>query len=174
MGSDRPPSTSPLLVRKNVEHLADHHNHERPDKSLFFSCMTQNTCSHPQLEVLMTFLLSSDKPDPPARVPAASDIRRASLTLSWYGPTYDGGSAVMSYHLEIWDSVEQHWKPLVSCNSTSYNVQVNFSQNLNKSWRCLPSKARVKLVPCRPHLAQHTIISGPQDYLFIFFFLMVQ
>uniref|UniRef100_A0AAQ5XDU7 Myosin light chain kinase, smooth muscle n=1 Tax=Amphiprion ocellaris TaxID=80972 RepID=A0AAQ5XDU7_AMPOC len=64
-----------------------------------------------------------DKPDPPAKVPAASDIRRSSLTLSWYGPTYDGGSAVQSYQLEIWDSVEQQWKHLVSCNSTSYNVQ---------------------------------------------------
>ncbi|XP_068184637.1 myosin light chain kinase, smooth muscle [Antennarius striatus] len=64
-----------------------------------------------------------DKPDPPAKVPAASDIRRASLTLSWYGPTYDGGSAVCSYQLEIWDSVETQWKHLVSCNSTSYNVQ---------------------------------------------------
>ncbi|XP_040912585.1 myosin light chain kinase, smooth muscle isoform X2 [Toxotes jaculatrix] len=64
-----------------------------------------------------------DKPDPPAKVPAASDIRRSSLTLSWYGPTYDGGSAVQSYNLEIWDSMEQQWKHLVSCNSTSYNVQ---------------------------------------------------
>ncbi|XP_028846560.1 myosin light chain kinase, smooth muscle isoform X1 [Denticeps clupeoides] len=64
-----------------------------------------------------------DKPDPPARVPAASDIRRSSLTLSWYGPTYDGGSAVQSYNLEIWDSVGQEWKLLVSCNSTSYCVQ---------------------------------------------------
>ncbi|XP_069581233.1 myosin light chain kinase, smooth muscle [Brachyistius frenatus] len=64
-----------------------------------------------------------DKPDPPAKVPAASDIRRSCLTLSWYGPTYDGGSAVQSYNLEIWDSMEQQWKHLVSCNSTSYNVQ---------------------------------------------------
>ncbi|XP_027880032.1 myosin light chain kinase, smooth muscle isoform X1 [Xiphophorus couchianus] len=64
-----------------------------------------------------------DKPDPPAKVPATSDIRRASLTLSWYGPTYDGGSAVQTYHLEIWDSVDQQWKQLVSCNSTSYNIQ---------------------------------------------------
>ncbi|XP_030642366.1 myosin light chain kinase, smooth muscle [Chanos chanos] len=64
-----------------------------------------------------------DKPDPPARVPAASDIRKSSLTLSWYGPTYDGGSAVTSYNLEIWNSVDKVWKELVSCNSTSYNVQ---------------------------------------------------
>ncbi|XP_035391291.1 myosin light chain kinase, smooth muscle isoform X3 [Electrophorus electricus] len=64
-----------------------------------------------------------DKPDPPARVPAATDIRKSSLTLSWYGPTYDGGSAVQSYNLEIWDSVGKAWRDLVSCNSTSYSVQ---------------------------------------------------
>lgn len=60
-------------------------------------------------------------------MPSASDVKRSSLTLSWYGPTYDGGSAVCSYHLEIWDTVEPQWKPLVSCNSTSYNVQVSGS-----------------------------------------------
>ncbi|XP_072541997.1 myosin light chain kinase, smooth muscle isoform X2 [Salminus brasiliensis] len=64
-----------------------------------------------------------DKPDPPARIPAVTDIRKSSLTLSWYGPTYDGGSAVQSYNLEIWNSVEKQWKDLVSCNSTSYNIQ---------------------------------------------------
>uniref|UniRef100_A0A673LZR6 Myosin light chain kinase, smooth muscle n=1 Tax=Sinocyclocheilus rhinocerous TaxID=307959 RepID=A0A673LZR6_9TELE len=64
-----------------------------------------------------------DKPDPPARVPAASDIRKSSLTLSWYGPTYDGGSAVQSYNLETWSSVDMKWTDLASCNSTSYNVQ---------------------------------------------------
>uniref|UniRef100_A0A8C2K0U3 Myosin light chain kinase, smooth muscle n=1 Tax=Cyprinus carpio TaxID=7962 RepID=A0A8C2K0U3_CYPCA len=64
-----------------------------------------------------------DKPDPPARVPAASDIRKSSLTLSWYGPTYDGGSAVQSYNLEMWSSVDMKWTDLASCNSTSYNMQ---------------------------------------------------
>ncbi|KAK1798688.1 hypothetical protein P4O66_006974 [Electrophorus voltai] len=64
-----------------------------------------------------------DKPDPPAGVPAASDIRQSSLTLSWYGPTYDGGSIVQSYDLEIWNSLEEKWRSLTSCNSTSYHVQ---------------------------------------------------
>ncbi|XP_030236772.1 myosin light chain kinase, smooth muscle [Gadus morhua] len=64
-----------------------------------------------------------DKPDPPAKVPAVSDVRRSTLTLSWYGPTYDGGSAVQSYNLEVWDSLGSQWRALGSCNSTSYNVQ---------------------------------------------------
>ncbi|KAG9271439.1 myosin light chain kinase, smooth muscle isoform X2 [Astyanax mexicanus] len=64
-----------------------------------------------------------DKPDPPARVPAVTDIRKSSLTLSWYGPTYDGGSAVQTYNVEVWNSVEKQWKELVSCINTSYNIQ---------------------------------------------------
>ncbi|XP_055069679.2 myosin light chain kinase, smooth muscle [Misgurnus anguillicaudatus] len=64
-----------------------------------------------------------DKPDPPAGIPAASDIRTSSLTLSWYGPTYDGGSIVQSYNLEIWNSMENTWSDLTSCNSTSYHIQ---------------------------------------------------
>ncbi|KAL0190677.1 hypothetical protein M9458_013375, partial [Cirrhinus mrigala] len=60
---------------------------------------------------------------PPAGIPAASDIRKSSLTLSWYGPTYDGGSIVQSYNLEIWNSVDDTWADLTSCNSTSYHVQ---------------------------------------------------
>ncbi|KTG04879.1 hypothetical protein cypCar_00003082 [Cyprinus carpio] len=64
-----------------------------------------------------------DKPDPPAGIPAASDIRKSSLTLSWYGPTYDGGSIVQSYNLEIWNSIDNTWTDLTSCNSTSYHVQ---------------------------------------------------
>lgn len=73
------------------------------------------------MSILVCFF--TDKPDPPARVPATSDIRKSSLTLSWYGPTYDGGCAVHSYNVELWNSVYMKWTDLASCNSTSYNVQ---------------------------------------------------
>ncbi|XP_037344921.1 myosin light chain kinase, smooth muscle [Pungitius pungitius] len=86
-------------------------------------CYTIELRNHVGLRQAALNLTIVDKPDPPARVPAASDVRRSSLTLSWYGPTYDGGSAVQSYNLEMWDSVEPQWKLLASCNSTSYNVQ---------------------------------------------------
>ncbi|XP_016300944.1 myosin light chain kinase, smooth muscle [Sinocyclocheilus anshuiensis] len=80
----------------------------------------KNSCGVRQAALNLTIV---DKPDPPARVPASSDIRKSSLTLSWYGPTYDGGSAVQSYNLETWSSVDMKWTDLASCNSTSYNVQ---------------------------------------------------
>lgn len=65
----------------------------------------------------------TDKPDPPAGTPCASDIRSSSLTLSWYGSSYDGGSAVQSYTVEIWNSVDNKWTDLTTCRSTSFNVQ---------------------------------------------------
>ncbi|KAL4608979.1 myosin light chain kinase, smooth muscle-like isoform X2 [Arapaima gigas] len=92
----------------------------KPDHCGCYTIELQNKAGTRQASLNLTIV---DKPDPPARVPAASDIRQSSLTLSWYGPTYDGGSVVQSYNLEIWNSVDQEWKPLVSCNSTSYNVQ---------------------------------------------------
>uniref|UniRef100_A0A2K5RX92 Myosin light chain kinase, smooth muscle n=1 Tax=Cebus imitator TaxID=2715852 RepID=A0A2K5RX92_CEBIM len=67
--------------------------------------------------------LGSRQPDPPADTPRASDIRSSSLTLSWYGSSYDGGSAVQSYGIEIWDSANKTWKELATCRSTSFNVQ---------------------------------------------------
>uniref|UniRef100_A0A8C9VD44 Myosin light chain kinase, smooth muscle n=1 Tax=Scleropages formosus TaxID=113540 RepID=A0A8C9VD44_SCLFO len=92
----------------------------KPDHCGCYTIELQNKFGTRQASLNLTIV---DKPDPPARVPAASDIRQSSLTLSWYGPTYDGGSVVKSYNLEIWNSVDQEWKPLASCNSTSYNVQ---------------------------------------------------
>uniref|UniRef100_G1TZS1 Myosin light chain kinase, smooth muscle n=1 Tax=Oryctolagus cuniculus TaxID=9986 RepID=G1TZS1_RABIT len=68
-------------------------------------------------------LLVTKPPDPPAGTPCASDIRSSSLTLSWYGSSYDGGSAVQSYSVEIWDSVDKMWTELATCRSTSFNVR---------------------------------------------------
>ncbi|XP_033842327.1 myosin light chain kinase, smooth muscle [Periophthalmus magnuspinnatus] len=122
-----------LKFRKPIQEGASDISIESTDSSsrLTISSGQQEHCGCYTVELRNSYGLRQaalnltivDKPDPPAKVPAASDIRRASLTLSWYGPTYDGGSAVQSYNLEIWDSIGKEWKHLVSCNSTSYNVQ---------------------------------------------------
>ncbi|OXB81604.1 UNVERIFIED_CONTAM: hypothetical protein H355_008766, partial [Colinus virginianus] len=72
---------------------------------------------------MLCICVFTDKPDPPAGTPCASDIRSSSLTLSWYGSSYDGGSAVQSYTVEIWNSVDNKWTDLTTCRSTSFNVQ---------------------------------------------------
>uniref|UniRef100_A0A669B5X8 Myosin light chain kinase, smooth muscle n=1 Tax=Oreochromis niloticus TaxID=8128 RepID=A0A669B5X8_ORENI len=132
--SGAPPITCTWLkFRKPIQEGSDDISIESNDSSsrLTIGSGQQEHCGCYTIELKNSYGLRQaalnltivDKPDPPAKVPAASDIRRSSLTLSWYGPTYDGGSAVQSYKLEIWDSMEQQWKHLVSCNSTSYNVQ---------------------------------------------------
>ncbi|MEQ2177625.1 hypothetical protein GOODEAATRI_005461 [Goodea atripinnis] len=67
-----------------------------------------------------------DKPEPPASCPVASLISVSSLVLSWSGPCYDGGSAILGYVVEVRSqgrSESGEWKKLtVECASTSYQV----------------------------------------------------
>ncbi|XP_023372047.1 myosin light chain kinase, smooth muscle isoform X1 [Otolemur garnettii] len=85
-----------------------------------YTLLVENKLGSRQAQVNLTVV---DKPDPPAGTPCASDIRSSSLTLSWYGSSYDGGSAVQSYSVEIWDSADKTWRELATCRSTSFNVQ---------------------------------------------------
>ncbi|XP_037693002.1 myosin light chain kinase, smooth muscle isoform X2 [Choloepus didactylus] len=85
-----------------------------------YTLLVENKLGSRQAQVNLTVV---DKPDPPAGTPCASDVRSSSLILSWYGSSYDGGSAVQSYSVEIWDSVDKTWKDLATCRSTSFNVQ---------------------------------------------------
>uniref|UniRef100_A0A8C6IXU2 Myosin light chain kinase, smooth muscle n=1 Tax=Melopsittacus undulatus TaxID=13146 RepID=A0A8C6IXU2_MELUD len=85
-----------------------------------YTLVAENKLGSRQAQVNLTVV---DKPDPPAGTPCASDIRSSSLTLSWYGSSYDGGSAVQSYTVEIWNSVDNKWTDLTTCRSTSFNVQ---------------------------------------------------
>ncbi|KAF4086994.1 hypothetical protein AMELA_G00090510, partial [Ameiurus melas] len=129
-----PPINSTWLkFRKPIEYRTGDISIESTDSSsqLTIAHSQQEHCGCYTIEIRNSYgtrqaalnLTIVDKPDPPARIPAVTDIRKSSLTLSWYGPTYDGGSAVQSYKLEIWNSVDKDWKGLASCNSTSYNVQ---------------------------------------------------
>ncbi|NWX30729.1 MYLK protein, partial [Notiomystis cincta] len=85
-----------------------------------YTLVVENKLGSRQAQVNLTVV---DKPDPPAGTPCASDIRSSSLTLSWYGSSYDGGSAVQSYTVEIWNSVDDTWTDLTTCRSTSFSVQ---------------------------------------------------
>ncbi|XP_031168215.1 myosin light chain kinase, smooth muscle isoform X2 [Sander lucioperca] len=67
-----------------------------------------------------------ERPQPPASCPVISLVSATSLVLSWSGPCYDGGSAVLGYVVEVKSqgSVEPgDWSELTSqCKSTSYRV----------------------------------------------------
>ncbi|XP_044036078.1 myosin light chain kinase, smooth muscle isoform X2 [Siniperca chuatsi] len=67
-----------------------------------------------------------ERPQPPASCPVISLISATSLVLSWSGPCYDGGSAVLGYVVEVKNQgrVEPgDWSELTAqCKSTSYRV----------------------------------------------------
>ncbi|XP_022101402.1 myosin light chain kinase, smooth muscle-like isoform X2 [Acanthaster planci] len=64
-----------------------------------------------------------DKPDPPAGKPTASDISLTSLTLSWPGPSYDGGSRILGYVVEMCRADEDRkWQNVTSTASTSHVI----------------------------------------------------
>lgn len=67
-----------------------------------------------------------ERPQPPASCPVICPISATSLVLSWSGPCYDGGSAVLGYVVEVKNQgrVESgDWSELTAqCKSTSYKV----------------------------------------------------
>ncbi|XP_050955344.1 myosin light chain kinase, smooth muscle isoform X2 [Labeo rohita] len=66
-----------------------------------------------------------DLPQPPASCPVAHVLSPHSLVLSWSGPSYDGGSAVTEYVVEVCESpsATDQWRELTAqCKSTSLRV----------------------------------------------------
>uniref|UniRef100_A0A3P8THM9 Myosin, light chain kinase 5 n=1 Tax=Amphiprion percula TaxID=161767 RepID=A0A3P8THM9_AMPPE len=67
-----------------------------------------------------------EKPEPPASSPVISLVSASSLVLSWSGPCYDGGSAILGYVVEVKNQEPGepgHWSKLTAqCKSTSYRV----------------------------------------------------
>ncbi|KAF0032956.1 hypothetical protein F2P81_015246, partial [Scophthalmus maximus] len=67
-----------------------------------------------------------ERPQPPASSPVISRVSASSLVLSWSGPCYDGGSAVLGYVVEVKKggrAVAGDWSELTAqCKSTSYRV----------------------------------------------------
>ena len=62
-----------------------------------------------------------DVPDPPVGHPSVSDVTLHSVTLSWYGPAYDGGCPITNYRVEMCDAEDQEWKLVTkSCKVCGY------------------------------------------------------
>lgn len=71
-------------------------------------------------------IIPTERPQPPASCPVISIISDTSLVLSWSGPCYDGGSAILGYVVEVKKQgllESGDWCELTSqCESTSYRV----------------------------------------------------
>ncbi|XP_046632684.1 titin homolog isoform X7 [Daphnia pulicaria] len=66
--------------------------------------------------------LAVEGPPDPGGKPTICEVKADSLTLTWYGSVYDGGSVITGYLVEICET-GQSWRVLTSeCNSTSYVI----------------------------------------------------
>lgn len=74
-----------------------------------------------------TSLAVEGPPEPPAECPNIAEVNSSSITLSWYGSAYDGGSIITGYILEmktIGDEESSQWQTVTSnCHSTSYKIK---------------------------------------------------
>lgn len=78
------------------------------------------------LKGILSIINPPERPEPPASCPVISLLSATSLVLSWSGPCYDGGSAVLGYVVEVKSqgrAESETWKELTTqCKSTSYRV----------------------------------------------------
>ncbi|KAK7919460.1 hypothetical protein WMY93_010744 [Mugilogobius chulae] len=66
----------------------------------------------------------TDRPDPPASHPVVSKLTSDSLVLCWTGPSYDGGTAVLGYIVEVREETSESWTEVTKdCKNTCYKVR---------------------------------------------------
>uniref|UniRef100_A0AAQ4QR63 Myosin, light chain kinase 5 n=1 Tax=Gasterosteus aculeatus aculeatus TaxID=481459 RepID=A0AAQ4QR63_GASAC len=76
-----------------------------------------------------------ERPQPPASCPVVCVESAHGLVLSWSGPCYDGGSAVLGYVVEA-KSESGGWSELTGqCESTSYRVSSGLQPRRSYSFR---------------------------------------
>uniref|UniRef100_A0A8C7G0B6 Myosin light chain kinase, smooth muscle-like n=1 Tax=Oncorhynchus kisutch TaxID=8019 RepID=A0A8C7G0B6_ONCKI len=95
-----------------------------PDDAGTYTILVRNRRGLAQHTVTLSVI---DRPHPPASSPIVSQLSSCSLVLSWSGPSYDGGTAVTGYAVEVrregtekpedWTEVTTH------CKNTSYRIR---------------------------------------------------
>ena len=61
----------------------------------------------------LLFWINKGPPDAGGK-PAVCEVKADSVTLTWYGSVYDGGSVVTGYAVEVCQQDEETWKTLTS------------------------------------------------------------
>ncbi|KAM6898342.1 myosin light chain kinase, smooth muscle-like [Lycodopsis pacificus] len=95
----------------------------RPEDTGSYTVVVRNVNGSAQHTVSLGVI---DRPDPPASQPVISQLSTESLVLSWTGPSYDGGTAVLGYKVEFrqegQDEPESWTEATSRCKNTSYHV----------------------------------------------------
>ncbi|XP_063315398.1 myosin light chain kinase, smooth muscle-like [Pelobates fuscus] len=85
-----------------------------------------------------TSLAVVEPPSPPLGKPIISALNSTSLTLSWSGPCYDGGSAVLNYWVEVKPIglKAEDWQVLADhCVDTTYQVTKGLESGIQYKFR---------------------------------------
>ena len=83
---------------------------------------------------LTRLIVFTDKPEKPVAKPSVTNVDSTSLCLSWYGPSYDGGTNVTDYRVEMCTMDDRNWRTLTStckvghARSIKVNTRLKFIQ----------------------------------------------
>ncbi|XP_008277350.1 myosin light chain kinase, smooth muscle-like isoform X2 [Stegastes partitus] len=95
-----------------------------PEDTGLYTVVVRNRTGSAQHTVSLSVI---DRPDPPASHPVVSQLSTQSLVLSWTGPSYDGGTAVLGYIVEVSQGGSDNpssWTQLINrCKNTSFHVR---------------------------------------------------
>ncbi|XP_041818632.1 myosin light chain kinase, smooth muscle-like isoform X2 [Chelmon rostratus] len=113
-----------MSVRSSETHSEVEVSQACPADTGSYTVIVQNREGSAQHTVSLSVV---DRPDPPASQPVVSQLSAQSLVLSWTGPSYDGGTAVLGYIVEVKEEGSDKpgsWTEVTSsCKSTSYHVR---------------------------------------------------
>ncbi|KAM4598463.1 myosin light chain kinase, smooth muscle isoform 2-T2 [Polymixia lowei] len=108
----------------------------RPQHTGRYTVVVKDRKSSAQHTITLSVI---EKPQPPASCPVISLASASSLVLSWSGPCYDGGSAVLGYVVEAKSrgpSEPGVWSELTGqCRSTSYKVCTGLQPQVDYCFR---------------------------------------
>lgn len=96
----------------------------RPGDAGLYTVVVKDRRSSAQHTITLSVV---DRPQPPASSPVVTLLSPSSLVLSWSGPCFDGGIAVLGYVVEVHTqgpAKPGDWSELTAqCKSTSYRVR---------------------------------------------------
>ncbi|XP_072230284.1 myosin light chain kinase, smooth muscle-like [Leuresthes tenuis] len=94
-----------------------------PDDTGSYTVVVRNRAGSAQHTVSLSVI---DQPSPPASQPVVSRLSTHSLVLSWTGPSYDGGTAVLGYIVEVRQEGPDKpgsWTEISRSKNTSYHIR---------------------------------------------------
>lgn len=71
-----------------------------------------------------SFLLQSDVPDAPENV-AIGVVNRFGATVAWEPPSFDGGSDITAYVIELRDRTSVKWEAALVCSANDRSATLN-------------------------------------------------